>query len=88
MRPSFTTILLAFTLASADLTMASSHNALAPTNTHTPTTLANPNPSPNPGLWQRWFAVLPTSHSGNADSLSATARRVRRHGPRRRSVHP
>ncbi|KAJ6454157.1 hypothetical protein C8R45DRAFT_1038238 [Mycena sanguinolenta] len=88
MRPSFTTILLAFTMASVDFSMASSHNTLAPSHTHTPTALPYPDPSPNPGLWQRWFAVLPTSRSASADSLSATARRVRRHGPRRRSVHP
>ncbi|KAJ7808783.1 hypothetical protein B0H14DRAFT_2798559 [Mycena olivaceomarginata] len=78
MRPSLT--LLALTLAAgvgATSLMSGGHDT--PALSHTPTT------KPAPGLWQRWFA-FPNSHTPN--NLSHTARRVRTHGPRRRSVHP
>ncbi|KAF8212807.1 hypothetical protein K438DRAFT_1805117 [Mycena galopus ATCC 62051] len=78
MRPSL--ILLAFTLAAgaeATSSAAGGANTLLSSNT--------PNANSSQGLWQRWFG-LPTSNATN--NPSAAARRVRSHGPRRRSVHP
>ncbi|KAJ7673900.1 hypothetical protein DFH06DRAFT_751224 [Mycena polygramma] len=42
-----------------------------------------PAANPVPGSWQRWFAI-----PENTADVNFARRSVRRHGPRRRSVHP
>ncbi|KAJ7837914.1 hypothetical protein B0H13DRAFT_2104840 [Mycena leptocephala] len=48
-------------------------------------TLAPPHTPGTNTLWQRWFALPPRMRTRK---LSDAALRVRRHGPRRRTVHP
>ncbi|KAK7013832.1 hypothetical protein R3P38DRAFT_3004113 [Favolaschia claudopus] len=75
MRPSFVFTILAFSLAaSAEMTsLASSEISHAS--------------APALSLWQRWFA-LPSTEQTIAPNHDAARRRVRTHGPRRRTVHP
>ncbi|KAJ7025506.1 hypothetical protein C8F04DRAFT_1128227 [Mycena alexandri] len=70
--------LLAFTLAVDATSPIASDSA--------PDTLSTPNTpsSTPPSFFRRWFGL--PAYGG--DPSAATARRVRRHGPRRRTGHP
>ncbi|KAK7058186.1 hypothetical protein R3P38DRAFT_2844756, partial [Favolaschia claudopus] len=74
MRPSFVFTIFAFSLAASAGTtsLASSETSHAS--------------APALSLWQRWFA-LPTPEQ-TIINHDAARRRVRTHGPRRRTVHP